>query len=251
VLRGLHVSASGMIAEMGRVDTISNNMANAATPGFKRARATNGCFYLDLARAQSEIESDTERRALLGHIGVRTQLAGTWLVPEQGALRFTDSSLHAAINGPGFFVVETPSGVGYTRDGRFSVDSAGWLVTAQRYRVLSEHGPIRLNDPDAAIGPNGEVTANGRLQGTLRIVDFAHPNALHRAGHSLFAQGDAGEPQTVTPNLSPQHVEESNVNVVAEMVELIVATRSYEANQKVIQAFDDALSKAVNEVGRV
>jgi flagellar basal-body rod protein FlgF len=251
LLRGLDISASGMIAEMARVDVISNNMANVATPGFKRAGTNQGVFYLELVRARSQQEGGAVRPDSPHRIGARTQLAGTWVVQEQGALRFTDNSLHAAINGPGYFVAATPSGERYTRDGRFHVDQDGWLVTAQGHRVLGEQGPIRLSGTDAAIGAAGAVTSNGELIGVLRIVDFAQPGALQRVGDNLFAVGAAGEPQAVAAVLSPRHIEESNVNAVAEMVELIAATRRYEANQKVIQAHDDTLSKAVNEVGRV
>ncbi|HHT25858.1 MAG TPA: hypothetical protein GXZ82_01235, partial [Firmicutes bacterium] len=95
MLRGLDISASGMIAEMARVDVISNNMANVATPGFKRAGTNQGVFYLELVRARSQQEGGAVRPDSPHRIGARTQLAGTWVVQEQGALRFTDNSLHA------------------------------------------------------------------------------------------------------------------------------------------------------------
>jgi flagellar basal-body rod protein FlgG len=169
----------------------------------------------------------------------------------QGPLRFTDSGINAAINGAGFFVVDTPVGERYTRDGRFGVDGEGYLVNPEGYRVLGENGPIVIAGSNASIGVDGVITSADIPLDRLRVVDFADPSQLSKEGGNLYSTGDAGMPQAITADLSPAYVEDSNVNVVAEMAELISATRYYEANQKVIQAEDDTLAKAVTEVGRV
>jgi flagellar basal-body rod protein FlgG len=242
-----------MLAGMERVDTISNNLANAATPAFKKSKAALTSFSDMVARAQAEqAEAATsEETPSVGVMGMGTRVDSTWLVFDQGPLRFTDNSLNAAINGAGFFVVSTPDGERYTRDGRFSMDADGWLVTSDGYQVLGEQGPINVAGLDASIGLSGEVAIGTRIQDRLRIVDFPTTGDLVREGRNLYASENAVAPFAVQADLSPGFSEESNVNVVAEMAELISATRYYEANQKVIQAQDDALGKAVNEVGKV
>lgn len=253
MLRGIYAGASGMLAGIERVDTISDNLANAATPAFKKTRVGMRSFGRALARAQEGEQGGLPpRMATIGGLGLGTAVDATWAVFEQGSHRFTGSSLHAAIEGPGFFVVETPWGERYTRDGRFQLDDEGWLVTPDGYHLLGEGGPIRVTGNDAAIGGGGEVMSAGRVVDRLRLVSFADPGLLAREGSNLYRpEGASGAPAATSVGVATGYVEESNVNVMAEMAGLIAATRLYEANQKVILAQDDALGKAVNELGRV
>lgn len=251
MLRGMYTGASGMLAGIERVDTISHNLANAATPAFKAASVGTRSFGRALARFEEQ-ERGAPGRRLVGGLGLGTGVDVTWAVFEPGLHRYTGSSLHAAVDGPGFFVVAAPDGERYTRDGRFQLDAEGWLVTPGGHRVLCEEGPIRVTGGEATIGEGGEVISAGQVVGRLRLVDFANPGLLAREGSGLYRAGEAsGVPEARPVSLAPGCIEESNVNVMAEMVELIAATRFYEANQKVITAHDDALGKAVNELGRV
>lgn len=240
-----------MLSGQEQVDTISHNLANAATPAFKKTKVTQCGFSQMIARIQAQQHTSIQRTSLLGTMGMGTRVDNTWMVAGQGSLRFTDDRLQAAINGPGFYVVATSAGERYTRDGRFRVNNEGWLVTPDGNKVLGEQGPIQVAGIDAALGGSGEVMANGRQIDRLRIVDFPEVGQLMREGSNSYSQGAAGTPFAISGDLSPGFIEEANVNAVSEMVDLIAATRYYEANQKTIQAEDDTLSKAVNEVGRV
>lgn len=252
MLRGLYTGASGMLAGIERVDTISNNIANAATPAYKKTKAVITSFSELVARVQTEQDNAAmQGNPPIGAMGLGAKVDSTRLILEQGPLRFTDNPLNVAINGPGFFVLDTPTGERYTRDGNFMVDGDGWLVTADGNRVLTENGPVQVAGPNVSINSNGAIIDGDRVAGNLRVVDFANATGLVKEGRNLFAAGSAGTPIAVATELAPGSLEESNVSAVAEMAELIAATRFYEANQKVIQAEDDALGKAVTEVGKV
>jgi len=269
VLRGLYTSASGMLAEQVRVDVLSNNLANVQTAGFKRQTVVQSAFPEMLLRrvydpvpvsggvapagASGQATGALyDPRPVIGRLGTGTYVDGTYSDLSPGALRYTGNPLDLALEGPGFFTVETPAGVRFTRDGRFTLDAGGWLVTLEGYRVLGEAGPIRVQGRDVQVTENGEVWVDGAPAGVLALRNFADPQGLVREGSSLWAATDwSGAPQPAAARVHAGHLEVSNVNVVTAMVELIAAYRSYEANQRVIQAYDQTLGKAVNELGRV
>ncbi|MGI6610631.1 MAG: flagellar hook-basal body protein [Limnochordia bacterium] len=252
MVRGLYTSALGMLGSMERVDILSHNLANVNTPAFKKVGSTSRSFSEIIARCERRPHDGRTVSTLIGNVGVGIQVDSTYFLLNEGPLRETGSQLQAAIRGSGFFVVETPDGLGYTRDGRFLVDSEGWLVTLDGHRVLGENGPLAVSTDDAMITDAGELLCDGQPVGRLRCVDFAHPEGLVLQGGSLYRAGTASGPPLMREcHLAVGFLEESNVNVVSEMVELISATRLYEANQRVILAYDDCLGKAVGEVGKV
>lgn len=252
IVRGLYTGALGMTAGMERVDVLSHNIANVGTTAFRRMESTSRSFAQLLARHERR---PTDGRAVstpIGHLGVGTQVDGTYLCCHAGPRRETGSQLHAAIEGEAFFVIEAADGERYTRDGRFLVDEAGWLVTLEGQRVLGEEGPLHVGQGEARLGASGEVLRGEETLGRLRLVEFANPAALEAQGSNLYrATVASGQPTAERSDLAVGFVEESNVNVAFEMVELIAATRAYEANQRVVVAYDDCLGKAVSEVGRV
>jgi len=266
VLRGLYTSASGMLAEQARVDVLSNNLANVQTAGFKRQTVLQSAFPEMLLRRVNDPVPVTgaargsghatvplyDPRPVIGRLGTGTYVEGTYSDMSPGALRYTGNPLDLALEGAGFFTVETPAGVRFTRDGRFTLDGAGWLVTLEGHRVLGEDGPIQVVGRDVHVTEQGEIWVDGAPVGVLALRNFAEPQGLVREGSSLWAATESsGEPQVARVVVREGHLEESNVNVVTAMVELIAAYRSYESNQRVIQAYDQTLGKAVNELGRV
>ena len=269
MLRGLYTSASGMLAEQVRVDVLSNNLANVQTAGFKRQTVVQSAFPEMLLRrvydpvpvsggvapagASGQATGALyDPRPVIGRLGTGTYIDGTYSDLSPGALRYTGNPLDMALEGQGFFTVETPAGVRFTRDGRFTLDADGWLVTLEGHRVLGEAGPIQIQGRDVHVTEGGEVWVDGALAGVLALRDFADPQGLVREGSSLWAPTAwSGQPQPAAARVREGYLEESNVNVVTAMVELIAAYRSYEANQRVIQAYDQTLGKAVNELGRV
>ena len=169
----------------------------------------------------------------------------------QGNLKETGRPTDLAIKGEGFFVVFTDGEERYTRDGSFAIDSEGFLVTKEGFRVLGEKGEIWIGQGDIDVNGNGEVYSEGELVDRLKLVTFEHPEYLVKIGDNLYrARQRAIAKQGIEGEVLQGFVESSNVNAIKEMVNMIAAFRSYEANQRIITAYDQMMEKAVNEIGR-
>jgi flagellar basal-body rod protein FlgG len=248
---GMYAALSGNINSMKRLDIISNNLANANTPGFKRDRLA---FETQLKQAtESAVNPSGGGEATPVFSGDRFY---TDFAP--GPLQQTGNTLDLAIEGDGFFTVNTPNGPAYTRQGNFRMDAAGKLVTADG-NALSPDLTIPNNATQITIGSDGTVSAylpggtTPTTVGTLQIVDFPKPYEFQKVGSALFVPTD---PQ-VTPGpavnatVSQGAIEGANVSTISEMVMLIENSRYFEACTKVVKSFDDMASKAANELGKV
>ncbi|MFO7173250.1 MAG: flagellar basal-body rod protein FlgG [Bacillota bacterium] len=259
MIRALYSAASGMAAQQVQTDVIANNLANVNTPGYKASRAA----FEDLLYQELQAGPDTPGPVQLGN-GVR--LAATQRSFQQGSLTRTGEPLHVAIQGPGFLRVRREDGTeAYTRDGSLSLSGAGQLVTAQGLLVLSEFGtPIQVppGAADVQIGSDGLVTYwDSQFQqrvpvGRIGLASFVNPGGLLALGGNLYqATPNAGAIQYGAPGqyglgtLLPGHLENSNVEVVTEMVNLIVAQRVYELNSRALQSADEMLAM-VNQLRR-
>jgi flagellar basal-body rod protein FlgG len=243
-MAGIPSVVSGMHALWARHETVANNLANVSTPGFKR----------DDVLVLPAVPPPTQTAAAGGVLSPVYQApAIQWTDYSQGPLLPTGRELDAALTGSGFFVVDTPAGERYMRNGTFHVSPDGFLVTAGGARVLGERGPIAIPPGRLAIGGRGDVQVNGKTVGTLRVVDFPAPLPLLKTGGSLFAPTSADvRPAAATGyEVVGGALEGSNVNAVEAMVRLIEILRTYEAAQRAIQAADEVDGQAVNEVGRV
>jgi flagellar basal-body rod protein FlgF len=170
----------------------------------------------------------------------------------QGNLRETDRPLDLAIKGEGFFCVRVQGEERYTRDGSFVTDSEGYLATAEGYRVVGDMGDIYIGDEDIDIHSNGEIYSGDLFWDRLKLVTFDRPEQLLKVGDNLYvADGESLYRYGIEGEVLQGFLETPNVNAVKEMVNMITAFRTYEANQRVVTAYDDVLGKAVNEVGRV
>ncbi|MGI6037440.1 MAG: flagellar hook-basal body protein [Limnochordia bacterium] len=237
MLRGIYTAAAGMLVQQRRTDVVANNLANASTTGYKRDVALVRPFpNLNLHRT-----TDGQRMGSLttgaGIEGIRPQFS-------PGGVRHTGNPLDLAVEG-GFFTVQTPAGIAYTKAGNFSLDGAGYLVTARGDRVLGTRGPIRIDNADFTVTEEGDIIVAGEIVDRLAIAELT--GDVEKLGDNLF-YGQGIPAQEV--KVSQGFLEDSNVNVVREMVDLITATRAYEANQRIIQAHDETLGKAVNEMAR-
>lgn len=258
MIRGLYTAAAGMLLESRRTDVISNNLANVNTTGFKKEDVLAEAFPQMLMRRLDDPTSfppgmpSIDQRPIIGMVGVGVAAQGTATDYTQGQVVQTGNPLDVALASEGFLVVETPRGDRYTRNGSFSLDDQGFLVTADGNYVLGEGGPIQV--PQGAslqIGANGEIIVDGNLVDTLRVVNFAEPAGLVKEGDSLWmATVASGDAETIEGEMRQGFLERSNVNSINEMLDLITATRAYETNQKAVQTQDQLLGKAVNEVGR-
>ncbi len=243
MLRGLYSAASGLRYQTIRHDVLANNMANATTPGFKRSAVLAQTFEEALLVRMSY--SSGRPLGLLGTMPRGVAAAETLTDISPGPLMHTANPLDLAIEGPGFFVVETPVGERYTRDGSFRVSADGVLVDGRGYPVLGQAGPIRVDGGEVTVERDGTLRVDGRAVGRLRVVDLLDPVQV---GENLFTGTERGEAGAAVVQ---GYLEGSNVNALEEMVNLLEAFRAYEAVAKVVQAHDEVLAKAVNEVGRI
>lgn len=261
MIRGLYIAASSAISENKRIDVIANNIANANTSGFKKdtmitesfpdvlMKRIGGSDYKDII-AKAPIASKIGYIGKMNH-GVRVDEVFTNF--EQGTFTSSGNPLDLALQGKGFFAVETPAGERYTRSGEFTLDSEGYITTKEGYKVLGQNGAIQVEGKNLIINEKGQVFSDENEIDTLKLVDFNDYTLLKKVGESLFtdASNQTANMKESDGLIQQGYVEGSNVNSVKSMVEMITMLRSYEANQKVIKTHDELLGKSVNEIGRV
>lgn len=256
MMRSLWISKTGMEAQQTQLDTISNNLANVSTNGYKKAHAVfEDLMYQQLRQAGANSTEQTTLPAGL-QVGLGTRAVATSRSFSQGNLQQSANNLDIAILGNGFFEVQMPDGTtGYTRDGSFQVSSTGQLVTNNGYTV-NPGITIPANAQSVTIGSDGTVSvtipgqATAQSVGQLQVASFVNPAGLEPRGQNIFAETTAsGTPNSGTPgnnglgNLRQGFVETSNVNVVEELVAMIQTQRAYELNSKAIQTSDQMLQK--------
>lgn len=249
----LYSAATGMEAQQLNLNTIANNLANVNTPGFKRSKIEfQDLLYQKPTRAAGTDAGGGNLVPTGIEVGNGSRVASTSKVFTQGQLTSTGERLDIAIQGDGFFEVQRPDGtLGYTRDGSFKLNAQGQVVTIDGLPVLSGFQPIPPGSTGVAISENGQVTvtgANGTATFRLSLTRFANPSGLRSMGGNLYEETAAsGTPEIGQPaeagfgSLMQGYIESSNVNIVEEMVNLIVAQRAYEINSKSIQASDEML----------
>ena len=226
------------------MDVASNNLANVDTAGFQRQTAH---IY---SLPETPVTRVHQRQGqLLGALGTGALVDGSRSSFSPGTLRITENPLDVALIGSGFFAISTAEGTRYTRDGRFTINPSGLLATLDGNLVRGEQGSIFVGEGEVVLNERGEITVDGELVDKLLVVEFNDRDGLIRRGANLYeALPEAGTPFRFQATLAPGTLEMANVNVVREMVNLINIQRSYEANQKVVQAFDETLGKIINEV---
>jgi len=254
MLDGLYTSGASMLARATRQDVIANNIANSDVPGFKR----DGIFLKELG--------DARRKASGGYPVWRSdRISGAYIDFEQGFLKQTSSPRHMAIKGPGFFQVRTPQGDMYTRNGEFSVNRDGVLSTSAGYPVLADNGgEIRLDGSEFLVNDRGEILQDGQVKDRIAVHDFERdvdglyqdPDGVTRLerkqnGYYLPKPGVNRMPIGSETQVMQGFLEESNVNPIVQMVDMVELYRTYEADQRVIRAQDDTLKRSVNDVGTV
>ena len=251
LIRGIYIAASGMLAESLRADVTANNLANVNTAGFKKDFAV----LKDYAARPIRRINDGAEEPEIGTMG-----AGAWVDAiatkhSPGIMQVSGNSLDFALEGKGYFAVQTPSGVRYTRNGAFMRNAAGELVNEDGYRVMGLNGPINL-DPTGQTGAvtvaeDARVFLDGVETDQLMLYSFPEENRLRKEGNNLFRPPDGVEAEQAAPKVKQGMLELSNVNVVSEMVNMIAGYRAYETNSKVVKTHDSMLDKAVNEVARL
>ncbi len=255
MISGLYKSASAMTIEEIRHDVIANNIANAATPGFKRENVVISPFDEVLSSASRDIgDSETLYQSPIG--GVTSQ---SYTDFSQGSQRSTSRELDAAINGEGFFAVQTPDGTRYTRSGNFALNGNDQLIMAGNPEHLilgSGNTPITIPSTGGkiSIDRSGGITVGEETAGRLQVTDFEKPYRLRKVGNNLFMpteEGIGNNAEEGSYSIEQMTLEMSNVNIVEEMVAMIINQRIFQTSQKMIQSQDQTLQKAIDDVGRV
>jgi flagellar basal-body rod protein FlgG len=256
MIRALYTAASGMSAQQANLDTVANNLANSATAGFRERRLQfEDMIYQDMVVPGSAQTQQTLSAGL--QIGLGTKSAATEMIMTQGDFNQTGNTYDIAIQGAGFFQVTMPDGtIAYTRAGTFHLNSQGNMVTSDGNPLLPAI-TIPANATNITISQYGVVSATLPGQtvasqlGTIQLATFANPGGLNSVGSNLLTQTESsGNPITDLPGgtsgmgtLEQGYVENSNVDVVAEFVQMIMAQRAYESNSKVIHVADDMYSQ--------
>lgn len=267
-LKGVYTALSGAIAQSHKLDTISNNIANANTPGFKRDELTFQEYLtanekeqqvMNVPRVPASIESFYDMQ---GGDKSYVDLKGTFTDQSQGSLRHTGNKFDIAIDGKGFFEVMTPQGVRFTRAGNFTLDGNGRLVTKEGYPVLRAGGDgedpanrvFTLNDASGLqLSDGGEVLQGEENLGRLSVVDIPQRDSIQKVGNSMYAFKANVAPEVTAievPSLKQGFLEMSNVNIVKEMTDMITTNRVFESTQKAISTYDQMADKLVNVVGK-
>lgn len=257
MFRALYTAASGMTAQQVNLDNIANNLSNSSTAGFqaRRVQFSDLLYQNEIMPGAAATQQTTVAAGL--QIGLGTRPVATEVIQTQGAFTTTNNPFDIAIQGAGFFQVQLPNGtVGYTRAGSFHPDAQGQLVTADGNPVQ----PTITIPPDAltvTVGSDGtvSVTQPGQTQasqvGTIQTAMFVNPGGLNSIGNNIYlATTASGDPILGTPggtdglgSLQQGMLEQSNVSVVDQFVQMILAQRSYESNSRVVRAADEMLQQ--------
>jgi flagellar basal-body rod protein FlgG len=260
MIRALFTAATGMIGQQLNIDTIANNLANVNTTGFKKSRVNfQDLLYETIKPAGTETSGGGERTPEGVQIGHGVRPAAIAKLYTQGNMISTGNALDLVVEGDGFFQVEMPDGrKAYTRDGSFKVSATGQIVTSDGYPI-SPSITIPTDSQGVTFKPDGTVsvldaTGNQQQSGQVSLVRFQNPAGLDaRLGRNLLLETEAsGAPTETQPGVNGAgtieqgFLENSNVQVVEEILNLIIAQRAYEANSKVIQTSDEMLQLANN-----
>jgi flagellar basal-body rod protein FlgF len=271
-----------MSAQQVRLDAISNNLANVDTDGYKRDVAVHKAFAELLLRRINDDGvtlnpfGSGDVAPVIGKVGTGVENNEVFTEFEQGALKQTENDFDLALDGKGFFAIQTPYGERYSRSGAFVLGKEGFLETKEGYPVLGENGPIQVKANNFKVDKDGNVYVNKDFQAdpfrlvsrdendwknltkldSLKIVEFPKDRFIAKQGASLWRSTEESGDATIMasgtrPKVTQGFVEASNVNPVLEMVRMIEVNRAYEANQKTIQSEDAMLGKLINETDRV
>lgn len=257
MVRGLFTAWTGLETQQKRLDVISNNMANSATAGFKAENVTTQSFD-DVLTLKIKDNSEGFRNREIGNMSLGVKLGEVYTDYSQGSLRETGNNFDMALNGKGFIKVNVTdkngnASVKYTRDGSFTMDRNGFVVDANGSRVQSKSGDLQVptDASEIVIDVDGKVYADGQYVDQIDVVDFEDYDYLKKYADNYYGAIDGAKEKDSNAVVVQGYVEQSNVNVISEMVEMINITRAYEANQKVMQTIDSSLDQVVNTVGKI
>ena len=254
MIRSLYTAVSGMIANENKQNTVVNNMTNANTIGYKADNLVTKSFNDVLIQNQQKVGDRNYVTRKIGKMSLGVAIDGVHTRFDQGDFKQTDIRSNFAINGNGFFAVQTANGIKYTRDGQFSVNNQGNLINSSGDLVLGINnngtlGPINVGNSDFVLDANNNIVINGISNQRLAIADFADYTKLGKIGDNYYEANE--NPTFIQGNVKQGFLETSNVNILNEMVDMISVMRNFETNQKFVNMIDESLNKAANQIGKV
>lgn len=241
---GFYAACTALMARSQALDLVANNLANTSTPGY---RAQHNIFRSLLAGSSSRLSSGLNQA--VNDYGV---LGGSQLDTTQGNLEHTGNDLDFAIQGPGFFVVQSDKGRFYTRNGNFQVSPQGQLTTSQGDPVMGENGVINIVGGPVTVSPDGTISVNGAVAGKIKLVEFPAGTPLESVGATYSTAPDHSETAATHSAMAQGTLESSNVNPVESAVELVAVQRYAEMMQRALGLFHSEFNRiATDELPRV
>ena len=257
MLRSLYTGWTGMYTEQKRLDVISNNMANATTVGYKKEGVTSQSFD-DVMTIKIRDASENWQQKEIGTMNLGVKIGEVYTDYSQGSITQTDGTYDLAIDGDGFFVVNVTDSAGtthesLTRAGSFHITSDGYIVDVDGNHLQSEAGDLQVSVDagEVVIDLDGSVYEDGELVDQILLKDYEDYDYLKKYGDTYYRAVDGATEKDAAGAIRQGWKEQSNVNVVDEMVSMINITRAYEAGQKVIKSVDSVMELAVSSVGKV
>ncbi len=282
MIPGLYTGASGMKAQLHRMNALSNNLSNVDVTGYKRDISVSKAFPQMLLRRTNDNGvykfpfGSADMAPVVGTMGTGVEYNESYTVFRQGELQQSNNPFDLALDGEGFFSIETPNGERYTRNGSFHLSKEGVLVTKEGLPVKGENGIIKIKKNNFVVDKQGNVYQNATFSGDpqrlvsmeenewenlelvdrLKVVEFDRPRFLKKQGSSMWkTTNQTGEPFSAAlgseTKVEQGFLENSNVNPVTEMVKMIEVNRAYEANQRTIKTQDELAGRLVNDVLKV
>ncbi len=234
--KGIYIALSGAVLKKRNLDIFAQNIANTNTSGYKKERLSFKEFIIPVDNNHTMVPDER----------VMGELSKSMIDFSNGPVKRTGNPLDVAINGEGFFALE---GGRYTRNGSFTVNNEGFITTEDGIPVLADGGPVSVEGNDIVISSSGEINVDGVSIGKLQIVDFPDKEVLTKVNGTMFtAEGEGTEVES--SQVSQGFLEQSNVNAIQEMVQMLASQREFESYQKMIHAFDEAAGKTINEMGK-
>jgi len=267
MIRGLYTGASGMRAQEHRLDALSNNLANVDLNGYKRDTSVHKAFPELLIRRFEDNAvfrfplGSVDVAPIVGKLGMGVEYNESYTVFEQGSLKVTENAFDLALDDEGFFTIDTPHGLRYTRNGSFWLGKEQILETKDGFPVMGENGIIRITlnhiviDKLGRVWQQENVDSDPELVDTIQVVGFPRSRFLQKQGNSFWSENEySGQARNLEgaarPGIHQGYLESSNVNPVTEMVNLIEVNRAYESNQKMIMTHDSLLNRLIGQAAR-
>lgn len=256
-MESIYTLLSAMKGQQRQMDTVSNNLANVNTTGYKADKVLFREYYNQVAG--QDLESEEEKFAHGEFISPMSRGGTSFVMPDhvspsmtKGPFKTTENPFDLAIRSEGFFVVETPHGTRYTRNGQFLRDPKGFLINNSGDKVQGLKGDIRINGEEFSVGEDGSIMVDNQAVDTLKIMGFPEESRLTKMGNSYWVPGSReqkpSKPEFI--NIEQRVLESSNVDTVKEMVNMINVNRSYEASQKLLRSLDD-LDEQVISIAKI